>query len=159
MRVGLGYDIHRLADGRPLVLGGIAIPHPKGLSGHSDADVVLHAVIDALLGAAGVGDIGQHFPDTDPAYRQISSLELLRRVRAIIEQRGCAIANIDTTILAEEPNLSAYKPAMAKQIETALGLPGGSVNVKAHTFEGVGLIGRGEAMAAYAVVLVQEVGR
>ncbi|MBI4355498.1 MAG: 2-C-methyl-D-erythritol 2,4-cyclodiphosphate synthase [Candidatus Omnitrophica bacterium] len=159
LRIGHGYDIHRLVKGRALVLGGVKIPYHKGLMGHSDADVLLHAIIDALVGAIGDGDIGQHFPSRHPAWRGASSLGLLRRVRNRVEEDGYAISNVDATILAEQPNLSPFKATMAQTIARELALPQHAVNIKAHTNEGLGPVGQGRAMAAHAVVLVQEVGR
>ena len=156
MRVGIGYDIHRLVNKRPLVLGGVKIPYHKGLMGHSDADVLVHAIIDALLGAIGDGDIGRHFPSSKPAYRGIASLALLKRVGCRVEEDGFAIANIDTTVIAEQPNLNPFKTAMAQTIARTLELPKNAVNIKAHTNEGLDAVGRGEAMAAHAVVLVEQ---
>lgn len=156
MRIGFGYDIHRLAEGRRLVLGGVEIPYVKGLDGYSDADVLLHAVCDAILGAAGKDDIGIHFPNNDPAFKGISSLELLRRVCAIAGKEGFKILNVDSTLILEEPKLTPFKDRMRKNISESLGIPESSVNIKATTQEGVGAIGRGEAIAAYAVVLVEK---
>ncbi len=153
-KTGLGYDIHRLVKGRRLFLGGVEIPHPKGLDGHSDADVVVHAICDALLGALGKGDIGEHFPNTDPKYKGISSLILLEKVKAIVEREGFAIGNIDTMILAEEPNLKAYKLKMKATISKTLQIDSHGVNIKATTQEGIGFGSTHEAIAAYAVVLL-----
>jgi 2-C-methyl-D-erythritol 2,4-cyclodiphosphate synthase len=154
-RVGFGYDLHRLVEGRRLVLGGIEIPFPKGLAGHSDADVVLHSICDALLGAAALGDLGRHFPDTDPRYAGISSAALLEAVRAEVARRGFQIENVDVTILAEAPRLQPVLDDMRARVAELLGIAPDRVNVKAKTNEGVGEIGRGEAIAAYAVCLVR----
>ncbi|HLD69269.1 MAG TPA: 2-C-methyl-D-erythritol 2,4-cyclodiphosphate synthase [Candidatus Omnitrophota bacterium] len=153
-KTGLGYDIHRLVKGRKLFLGGVEIPHVKGLEGHSDADVVLHAICDALLGAVGKGDIGEHFPNTDPKYKGIPSLVLLEKVHSIVQGEGFTIGNIDTMILAEEPNLKAYKPKMQGTIAKTLGIDLTSVNIKATTQEGIGFGSTHEAIAAYATVLL-----
>ena len=153
-RIGIGYDIHRFVKGRKLVLGGVAIPHPKGLDGHSDADVVLHAVSDALLGAAGKGDIGEHFPNTDKQYKDISSLILLGQVYDLIFKEGYRVGNVDVVIQAEEPNLKSYKPRMKATIAKALRIDGGFVNIKAATNEGLGAIGQGQGIAAFACVLL-----
>ena len=156
-RIGIGYDIHRFVKGRELVLGGVAIPHSKGLDGHSDADVVLHAVSDALLGAVGKGDIGEHFPNTDKKYKDISSLVLLDQVCELIAKEGYRVGNVDVVIQAEEPNLKDYKPRMKATIAKALRIDGSFVNIKATTNEGLGAIGRGEGVAAFAaVILVKE---
>ncbi len=154
MRIGQGYDVHRLVEGRKLILGGVEIPYDKGLLGHSDADVLIHAVMDALLGAAALGDIGQHFPDTDPAYKGISSIELLRKVGKLLEQKGYVIENIDATIIAQRPKLAAYRPQMAKNIEQALNLEEGRVSVKATTEEGLGFTGTGEGISSQAITLL-----
>ncbi len=154
MRVGFGYDIHRLVPGRRLVLGGVEIAHPTGLLGHSDADVVVHAVMDALLGACGLGDIGQWFPDTDASLRDISSLELLSRVRSVLASRGWVVQNIDTTVVAEAPRLAGHIPAMRKVLATRLEIQSEAVNIKATTNEGLGPVGRGEGISAFAVALV-----
>lgn len=156
LRVGFGYDVHRLVEGRPLVLGGVAIPWEKGLLGHSDADVLVHAVMDALLGAAGAGDIGRHFPDSDPRYRGISSLLLLSRVGDILREKGLEIANLDSVIIAQKPRLAPYMEGMASNIAESLGISAGRVNVKATTTEGLGFTGVGEGMAAHAVALLRE---
>ncbi|MFH0771502.1 MAG: 2-C-methyl-D-erythritol 2,4-cyclodiphosphate synthase [Candidatus Omnitrophota bacterium] len=156
MRVGLGYDIHRLVEGRPLFLGGVEIPYVKGLDGYSDADVLLHAVCDAILGAVGKDDIGVHFPNTDPSFKGISSLELLRRVVRMARNGGFKIVNIDSTLIIEEPKLLPFKDKMKISISSCAGIPDNCVNIKATTQEGVGALGRGEAIAAYAVVLVEE---
>lgn len=152
MRVGFGYDIHRLIQGRRLVLGGVVIPFDKGLLGHSDADVLLHALCDALLGAAGLGDIGQHFPDTDSDFEGISSMELLARTFQLVRAKGLYVNNVDTTILAEAPRLDQHRSAMQANIAEVLKLEPGDVNIKATTMEGLGPIGKGEAIAAMCVV-------
>ncbi|OGR29003.1 MAG: 2-C-methyl-D-erythritol 2,4-cyclodiphosphate synthase [Desulfobacca sp. RBG_16_60_12] len=157
MRVGLGYDAHRLTAGRPLILGGVEIPHTQGLLGHSDADVLAHAIGDALLGAVGAGDLGTHFPDRDPAYKDISSLILLERIMAVVRDRGFAPVNVDATIVAQEPRLAPHIPAMQANLAPILGLTPNDVNVKATTTEQMGFTGRGEGMAAYAVVLVAKI--
>jgi 2-C-methyl-D-erythritol 2,4-cyclodiphosphate synthase len=154
MRVGLGYDAHRLVAGRPLILGGVAIPHGLGLLGHSDADVLTHAIGDALLGAVGAGDLGTHFPDKDPAYEGISSLILLERIMQIVRGRGFAPVNVDATLVAQQPRLAPHIPAMQANLAPILGLTPADVNLKATTTELMGFAGRGEGMAAYAVVLV-----
>jgi 2-C-methyl-D-erythritol 2,4-cyclodiphosphate synthase len=151
MRVGFGYDIHRMVEGRSLVLGGVKVPYTKGLKGHSDADVLLHAVCDALLGAAGQDDLGAHFPDTDPAYKDISSLELLRRVYQIISQAGFIINNVDTTVVLEAPRLGPFKKQMCANIAETLFIEVSQVSVKATTGEGMGMVGRGKAAMAYCV--------
>lgn len=156
MRVGHGYDVHRLVAGRDLILGGVKIPHPTGLHGHSDADVLIHAVCDACLGAAGLGDIGRHFPDTDPRYRGIDSRLLLRQVREEIAARGFRAVNVDATIIAQAPRLAPYLPQMAGNIAADLGVPPEAVNVKATTTERLGFPGREEGIAAHAVVLVEK---
>jgi len=157
MRVGLGYDIHRLIDGRKLFLGGVEIPYIKGLDGFSDADVLLHAICDAILGAMGVEDIGVHFPNDDPQFKGISSLELLHRVSVLAEKRRFRIINVDSTLILEEPKLMPFRGKMKKTIASVLGIEEVYVNVKATTQEGVGAIGRGEAIAAYAVAAVEEI--
>jgi len=156
LRVGHGYDVHRLAEGRKLVLGGVEIPWEKGLLGHSDADVLVHAVMDALAGAARLGDIGKLFPDTDPAYAGISSLALLREVSRLLKEKGFAVVNIDATLLAQAPKVAPYKARMAENIAAALGLETERVNVKATTEEGLGFTGDGSGMAAHAVALVEK---
>ena len=156
MRVGLGYDVHPLVSGRPLVLGGIEIPYLLGLQGHSDADVLLHAICDALLGAIGEGDIGRHFPDTDPQYKGIKSTLLLKRVATLVQQKKFHIVNIDSTIVAERPKLSDAIPRMVQEIAGTLEMDSKTVSVKATTSEGLGFTGRGEGIAAYAIVLVGE---
>ena len=156
MRVGLGYDVHRLVKGRKLVLGGTVIPHVKGLLGHSDADVLVHAACDALLGAAGRGDIGQHFPDTDPTFKDVYSIELLIRSYAMIQQENYRIVNLDATIFAQSPKLSPFKAEMENNLAQALKTNPSAINIKATTTEGVGLIGREEAMAAMCIVLIEK---
>ncbi len=154
MRIGTGYDVHRLVPDRELILGGVKIPYEKGLLGHSDADVLLHAIMDALLGAAALGDIGKHFPDTDPAYRGISSLELLKRVGALLEEKGFLIENIDSTVIAQAPRLRPYIDAMRENIAGALEMETEYVSVKATTEEGLGFTGAGEGISAQAVCLL-----
>lgn len=153
-RVGIGYDIHRFASGRKLIVGGVEVPYARGLDGHSDADVLLHALSDALLGAIGQGDIGEHFPDTDPKYKNISSLILLEEVYALLRGEGYAVSNVDTVIQAEEPNFKDYKARMRGNIAKALHMKEASVNIKATTQEGLGAIGRAEGIAAFASVLL-----
>ena len=154
MRIGHGYDLHALAPGRRLVLGGVDIPHSHGPIAHSDGDVLLHALADALLGAAALGDIGQHFPDTDPAYAGADSRVLLRRVAALVRAAGYRVANIDATVLAQRPKLAPHRDAMRANIAADLGLDIGAVSVKATTTEGLGPVGRGEAISAHAVCLL-----
>lgn len=156
MRVGIGYDIHRLVSGRKLVLGGIIIPFDKGLMGHSDADVLSHAVCDAILGAAGLGDIGMHFPDTDSQYKDINSLKLLARTYEMVHKKGFLIENIDATIFAEAPRLSDYRKEMEENIAREIASEPSRVNVKATTTEGLGLIGKGEGMGAMSVALIRD---
>ena len=155
-KIGLGYDIHRLVKGRKLFLGGVEIPHAKGLDGHSDADVVVHAICDALLGALGKGDIGEHFPNTDPKYKGISSLKLLEQVNALVREEGFSIGNIDVMILAEEPDLKAYKPRMKQTLAQTLKINPAQINIKATTQEGVGFGSTRDAIAAYATALLVE---
>ncbi len=155
-RIGLGYDLHRTIAGRPLVLANVVIPHEKGLDGHSDADVVLHAIGDALLGALGQGDIGEHFPNTDPQYKDISSLELLRRIYALVKKENFTVTNLDVVILAEEPQLKDYKEKMRRQIAGQLEMKDSQVNIKAATSEGMGFVGRRQGLAAYATVLLTQ---
>ena len=155
MRIGIGYDVHRLIEGRKLVLGGVAIPFEKGLLGHSDADVLVHAVCDALLGAAGLGDIGMHFPDTDPEYKDISSIKILDKTYELVNSKNFKIANIDSTIFADAPKLLSYKEAMEKNIARSIEIEPECVNVKATTFEGLGMIGKGEGIGAMCIVLIQ----
>jgi 2-C-methyl-D-erythritol 2,4-cyclodiphosphate synthase len=156
MRVGFGYDVHPLVEKRPLILGGIQVPYLFGLQGHSDADVLLHAICDALLGAVADGDIGRHFPDTDPQYRDIRSTVLLKRVMTRVKEKGFRVINIDATIVAEKPKLSEFIPRMVKEIEGVLETEQGRINVKATTSEGLGFIGREEGIAVYAVALLEE---
>jgi 2-C-methyl-D-erythritol 2,4-cyclodiphosphate synthase len=154
MRIGQGYDVHRLVHGRPLFLGGVQIPFERGLAGHSDADVLLHAICDAILGAAGKGDIGRHFPDTDPAYKDICSIELLKETWKIVRPHYSSIINIDTIIFAEAPKISSYADKMKASIASALSIYSDQVNIKATTTEGLGFVGRGEGIAAMCVVLI-----
>ena len=156
MRIGQGYDVHRLVEGRRLILGGVDVPHEKGLLGHSDADVLLHAISDALLGAAALGDIGQHFPDRDPRYCGISSITLLKEVRALILRGGYRIENVDSTVVAQAPKLMPYLPQMRENIAEALGIDVSRVSVKATTEEHLGFTGSGEGIAAQAIALLQE---
>lgn len=156
MRVGMGYDVHKLTEGRDLILGGVTIPWEKGLLGHSDADVLIHAVMDALLGAAALGDIGRHFPDTDPAYKGISSLKLLEHVMCLLDKNGFSVGNVDAVIIAQKPKMAPYIPQMRKNLAEAMGIPEGRVNVKATTEEGLGFTGRGEGIASQAVCLLEE---
>lgn len=156
MRIGHGYDVHRLVEGRDLILGGVKIEYEKGLLGHSDADVLLHAVSDALLGAAGLGDIGKHFPDTDPKYKGADSLELLRIVAVRVKEAGCRVSNIDVTMIAQRPKLKDYIPQMAENIAGAVGIAANRVNVKATTEEKLGFTGTGEGMSCHAVCLLEE---
>jgi 2-C-methyl-D-erythritol 2,4-cyclodiphosphate synthase len=156
-RIGTGYDVHRLVAGRKLIIGGVDIPFEKGLSGHSDADVLLHAICDALLGAAGLGDIGRHFPDTAPIYKDISSLMLLEEVRRQLAEAGYRVNNVDATIVAEKPKMAPHIPAMVTNIAAAIKVDRSTINVKATTTEGLGFAGRGEGMAAYAVALIRKV--
>ena len=155
MRVGIGYDAHKLVPGRPLVIGGVEIEHDTGLEGHSDADVLVHAIIDALLGAAALGTIGEHFPADDPNYEGISSLELLSMTAALVEDHGRAIVNVDSVVIAEGPRLQPHLPAMARAIAETLGLDQDLVGVKATSPEGLGALGREEGIAAQAVVLLE----
>ena len=155
LRIGHGYDVHRLVEGRKLILGGVDIPWEKGLLGHSDADVLVHAVMDALTGAARLGDIGKLFPDTDPAYAGISSLKLLSEVGRLLGEKGFAVVNIDATLLAQAPKVGPYKQQMAENIAAALGISPEQVNVKATTEEGLGFTGDSSGMAAHAVVLLE----
>ena len=156
MRIGHGYDVHRLVEGRDLILGGVKINHKTGLDGHSDADVLLHAVSDALLGAAGLGDIGRHFPDTDPKYKGADSLELLRIVGEKVAAAGCRVSNIDVTLIAQKPKVKDYIPQMQSNIASVLHLEANRVNVKATTEERLGFTGREEGMACHAVCLLEE---
>ncbi len=154
MRVGMGHDVHRFASGRKLILGGVEIPFEKGLLGHSDADVLVHSVCDALLGAAGLGDIGFHFPDTDPKYKNINSLKILEETCKMVRDAGFEIVNLDSTVFAEAPRLSAYKADMVKKIARTIEIAPDCVNVKATTFEGLGFIGRKEGIGATSVVMI-----
>ncbi|HEY3064211.1 MAG TPA: 2-C-methyl-D-erythritol 2,4-cyclodiphosphate synthase [Methylomirabilota bacterium] len=154
-RVGFGFDLHPLVPDRPLVLGGVTVPSDLGLAGHSDADVLTHAVAEALLGALALGDLGRHFPDTDARYRGVSSLTLLRHVVDLVRGRGATLVNVDATVLAQAPRLSALLPEMAKRLADVLGLPATAVSVKAKSPEGLGLVGRREGIAAMAVVGVE----
>ena len=154
MRVGHGYDVHRLVSGRKLILGGVEIPWEMGLLGHSDADVLVHAVMDALLGAAGLWDIGHAFPDNDPAYEGIDSMILLGQVREMLEEKGYTVGNIDATVLAQRPKLAGHIPQMRRNIARVLGVEEDCINVKATTEEGLGFTGTGEGMAAHAVALL-----
>ena len=156
MRIGHGYDVHRLVEGRDLILGGVKIDYEKGLLGHSDADVLLHAVSDALLGAAGLGDIGRHFPDTDPKYKGADSLELLREVYRKISEKGYRVGNIDVTMVAQRPKLKDFIPQMQENIAAAVGVTPERVNVKATTEERLGFTGTGEGMSCHAVCLLEE---
>jgi 2-C-methyl-D-erythritol 2,4-cyclodiphosphate synthase len=157
MRIGIGYDVHRLVKGRRLVIGGVTIAFEKGLLGHSDADVLSHAVCDALLGASGQGDIGQHFPDTDPQFKDVDSIDLLRRVRTLVTGRGYRIVNLDATVFAEAPRLAPYRNAMRQAIAEAVQIDESRVNVKATTTEGLGAIGKGEGIAAMCAALLDEI--
>ena len=156
MRIGHGYDVHRLVEGRKLILGGVEIPFEKGLLGHSDADVLAHAIMDALLGAAALGDIGKLFPDSDPAYSGADSLVLLRRVAEVLAEHGYGIGNVDATVLAQRPKLAPYIPEMRERLAAAMGVGPGQVSVKATTEEGLGFTGTGEGIAAHAVALIGE---
>lgn len=156
MRIGHGYDVHRLKEGRKLILGGVEIPWELGLDGHSDADVLIHAVMDALLGAAALGDIGKWFPDTDPQYRGISSVLLLQRVAALLRERGYRVGNVDVTVIAQRPKLLPHIPKMRDNLARALDVELDQINIKATTEEGLGFTGTGEGMAAHAVCLLEE---
>ncbi|UWP69795.1 2-C-methyl-D-erythritol 2,4-cyclodiphosphate synthase [Subdoligranulum variabile] len=155
MRIGHGYDVHQLVEGRKLILGGVEIPYEKGLLGHSDADVLLHAIMDAVLGAAALGDIGKHFPDTDPAYKGADSLALTRAVAGLVREQGYSVGNIDSTILCQAPKLAPHIPAMRAHIAEAFGIPLDAVSVKATTEEHMGFTGEGRGIAAHAVVLLE----
>jgi len=155
MRIGQGFDVHQLAAGRKLVIGGVAIPYERGLLGHSDADVLLHAICDALLGAAALGDIGRHFPDSDPRYKGIDSRELLRHVAALVREKGYRVSNVDATIIAQAPRMAPHIPKMVANIAADLGIEAGRVNVKATTTEELGFTGRSEGIAAQAVCLLE----
>ncbi len=154
IRVGLGYDLHRLEEGRKLILGGVLVPYDVGLAGHSDADVLAHAITDALLGAAALGNIGQHFPDTDPRYKDADSMELLRNVVGMVNERGYHIVNVDSNVVAQQPKLNPHIDAIRASLAACLGLPLDAVSVKAKTNERVGPEGRGEAISAQAIVLL-----
>jgi 2-C-methyl-D-erythritol 2,4-cyclodiphosphate synthase len=154
MRIGQGFDTHALVAGRRLVIGGVDIPHEKGLAGHSDADVLIHAVCDALLGAAGLGDIGAHFPDSEPRYKDADSRKLLIEVRQLVESRGFRVANVDATIIAQAPRMAPHIPAMRANLATDLGIAVDAVNVKAKTTEKLGFVGRGEGIAAESIALL-----
>ncbi|MEE9248706.1 MAG: 2-C-methyl-D-erythritol 2,4-cyclodiphosphate synthase [Dehalococcoidia bacterium] len=156
MQVGIGYDVHPLVEGRELILGGVTIPHPRGLSGHTDGDVLTHAIIDALLGAAGQGDIGTHFPSSDETYKGASSLELLAKVVSMLAGLGWRLGNLDATIVAQQPRLSPFTKQMAARVAEALSLDLGRVNVKATSTDGLGFPGREEGIAAYAIALIEE---
>ena len=155
MRIGIGYDVHPLGEGRPLVLGGVKVPFGRGLWGHSDADVVVHAIIDALLGAAALGDIGTHFPPSDPQYEGISSIALLQRIGEMLSNHSFRVANIDATIVAEEPKLAPYIDEMRRNIGDALSVDRERVSIKAKTSAGLGFVGRGEGIASHAVALIE----
>jgi 2-C-methyl-D-erythritol 2,4-cyclodiphosphate synthase len=156
MRIGQGFDAHRLVSGRTLILGGVSIPYELGLLGHSDADVLAHAIMDALLGGVGSGDIGQHFPDNDPAYKDARSTDLLRKVMQIVTGSGYQVENIDATIIAERPKLAGYIPEMRRNLANIIGIDIGNISIKATTTEGLGFAGRGEGIAAMAVVLLEK---
>lgn len=156
MRIGQGYDVHRLTEGRALILGGVSIPWEKGLLGHSDADVLTHALMDALLGAAALGDIGQLFPDNDPAYEGADSVALLRRVTTLLAEHGYAIGNVDVTVIAQRPKLAPYREQMRGNLASAMDIPVDRVSVKATTEEGLGFTGNGEGISAMAVALLEE---
>lgn len=155
MRIGHGYDVHPLVAGRDLILGGVKIPHSKGLQGHSDADVLIHAICDACLGAAGLGDIGRHFPDSDPQYKNIDSRKLLRKVKDTIAERGLMVANVDSTLVAQAPRITPHLPQMIQNIAADLGIATECVNIKATTTEKLGFAGRKEGIAAHAVALLE----
>lgn len=158
MRIGHGYDVHRLVEGRKLILGGVEIPYEKGLLGHSDADVLTHAVMDALLGAAALGDIGKWFPDSDPAYKGADSIALLRRVTELLAREGWRVGNVDTTVLAQAPKLAPHLSQMREYLAAACGVPVSQISVKATTEEGLGFTGSGEGIAAHAVCLLEPAG-
>lgn len=157
MRIGMGYDVHKLVEGRKLILGGVEIPYEKGLLGHSDADVLLHAIMDALLGAAALGDIGKHFPDTDPAYKGISSIRLLEHVADLLEEHQFLIENIDATIIAQRPKMRPYIDIMRENIAKALKIEADQINVKATTEEGLGFTGSGEGISSQAICMLEKV--
>ena len=156
MRIGTGYDVHKLVPGRKLILGGVEIPYERGLLGHSDADVIVHAIMDALLGAAALGDIGQHFPDTDPAWEGVSSIVLLEKVAALLQEHSYRIGNIDSVIIAQKPKMMPHIPAMRRNVAAALGIDEDRVSIKATTEEGLGFTGKGEGISAHAVCLLEE---
>ena len=156
MRVGMGYDVHKLVEGRDLILGGVKIPYEKGLLGHSDADVLLHAIMDALLGAAALGDIGKHFPDTDPAYKGISSVELLKHVGGLLAEHGYRIGNIDATIIAQRPKMAPHIQAMRENTAKALNIDVDQINIKATTEEGLGFTGEGLGIASNAICMIEK---
>ncbi len=158
MRVGMGYDVHRLVEDRKLILGGVNVPYEKGLLGHSDADVLTHAIMDALLGAAALGDIGRHFPDTDERYKGANSIELLRHVKKILDENQYVIGNVDATIIAQRPKLAPFIPDMVTTIANALEVPEGQVNIKATTEEGMGFTGTGDGISSQAICLLETVG-
>ncbi|WP_419825028.1 2-C-methyl-D-erythritol 2,4-cyclodiphosphate synthase [Anoxybacterium hadale] len=158
MRVGSGYDVHKLTEGRKLILGGVELPYEKGLLGHSDADVLLHAIMDAMLGAAALGDIGRHFPDNDEAYRGISSLLLLKEVNNLLKEKGFYVVNLDATVIAERPKIAPYVSLMTDKISNMLQIDGSRVNIKGTTTEGLGFCGRGEGIASQATVLIRRRG-
>lgn len=157
MRIGMGYDVHRLVENRDLILGGVKIPYEKGLLGHSDADVLLHAIMDALLGAAALGDIGKHFPDSDPAYKGISSMELLRHVGRLIEEKMYVIGNIDATIIAQRPKMAPHIEEMRKNVADALKIEVDQINIKATTEEGLGFTGNGEGISSQAIAALDTI--
>ncbi|MBT8332149.1 MAG: 2-C-methyl-D-erythritol 2,4-cyclodiphosphate synthase [Deltaproteobacteria bacterium] len=154
MRIGIGYDIHRLVKGRPLIIGGLPITYDKGLLGHSDADVLTHAICDALLGAAGLGDIGTHFPDSDPQYKDISSLRLLTETCRLLTEKGFRIVNLDATLIAEAPRLTPHHPEMQTRLADAMNINAANINIKATTTEGLGVIGKGEGIAAMCIAMI-----
>lgn len=157
MRIGFGYDVHQLVNGRKLIIGGVKIPHEKGLLGHSDADVLIHSIMDSILGALALGDIGKHFPDTDPRYKDISSLKLLQTVYNIMEQQGYRIGNIDATIATEKPRLAPYIEMMRKNISKILNTSIVNINIKATTTEELGFVGRKEGISTYAICLLEKI--
>lgn len=157
MRIGSGYDVHRLCEDRPLIIGGVTIPYELGLLGHSDADVLLHAIMDSLLGAAALGDIGRHFPDTDDSYKNISSLELLKKVKELVEDKLYFVENIDATIIAQKPKMAPHIPEMIKNIADVLGISEDQVNIKATTEEGLGFTGEGKGISANSICLLTSV--
>ena len=157
MRIGMGYDVHKLVENRDLILGGVKIPYEKGLLGHSDADVLLHAIMDALLGAAALGDIGKHFPDTDPAYKGASSMELLKQVGALLEQKLYVIGNIDATIIAQRPKMAPHIEKMRENVAEALGIEKDQINIKATTEEGLGFTGSGEGISSQAIAALDTI--